>query len=437
MSKIIPGNGKHLTLEDRIAIHRMLDDDCSIKHIAKLLCKDPSTISREIQKHRQYYCSTSHVVHNHCALKETCNRHNVCKQEAIKCTKRCSRCNMCNRKCPDFIPDDCHKRKNKPPYVCNGCEKKRKCRQDKFFYSAAVANDDYNKLKENCRKGFNLTDEEISIINDIVSPLVAKGQSLHHIYFTNKHLLPCSERTIYRLIDNCQLDARNIDLLRTVRRKKRKAHKDYDSIRAKEVRKNRDYQCFKNYVLKSDANVIEMDTVIGTKDSKKVLLTLYFRDSSFMLIFLMPDNTQNSVKQVFDNLESVLGFDLFCKTFPCILTDNGSEFLNPEELETSIFGLPRTRIFYCEPNSPYQKGGIEKNHEYIRYILPKGTSFDGFTQKDINKVVSHINSTVRNKLGNHTPYEIATMYLDSDFFKKLNIKKIAPNKVCLKPSLLK
>ena len=36
----------------------------------------------------------------------------------------------------------------------------------------------------------------------------------------------------------------------------------------------------------------------------------------------------------------------------------------------------------------YQKGKVEKNHEFIRYVLPKGTSFDNLTQDDINLIMS-------------------------------------------------
>ena len=37
-------------------------------------------------------------------------------------------------------------------------------------------------------------------------------------------------------------------------------------------------------------------------------------------------------------------------------------------------GEHRTKVFYCDPLASRQKGACEKNHEYIRYILPKGTS---------------------------------------------------------------
>ena len=51
MSKYIPGNQKHLTLEDRIYIENELNKGTSFKNIAKFLCKDPTTISKEVRAH--------------------------------------------------------------------------------------------------------------------------------------------------------------------------------------------------------------------------------------------------------------------------------------------------------------------------------------------------------------------------------------------------
>ena len=46
MSKFIPGNQKHLTLEDRIFIQNELNKGTTFKDIARFLCKDPTTISK-------------------------------------------------------------------------------------------------------------------------------------------------------------------------------------------------------------------------------------------------------------------------------------------------------------------------------------------------------------------------------------------------------
>ena len=107
-----------------------------------------------------------------------------------------------------------------------------------------------------------------------------------------------------------------------------------------------------------------MDTVKGARGSKKVLLTLIFRNTNFMLIFLMPDGTQESVLAVFDMLTNRLGVDTFRRLFPVILTDNGVEFKNPHELEFTKNGTRRTRLFYCDPQASWQKAHL--------YVVGKG-----------------------------------------------------------------
>ena len=126
-------------------------------------------------------------------------------------------------------------------------------------------------------------------------------------------------------------------------------------------------------------SVVEMDTVHGTR-SGKVLLTFMFRNCSLMLAFIIDSCSQMAVKEVIDKLYGILGHEVFKRTFPVILTDNGSEFKNPESLELDANGNQRTKIFYCNPMASYQKPHVEKNHEYIRYIIPKGKSFDNRTQ---------------------------------------------------------
>ena len=136
-------------------------------------------------------------------------------------------------------------------------------------------------------------------------------------------------------------------------------------------------------------------------------------------------------------LESLLGIDVFRRLFPIILTDNGSEFGNPLSLEFNEEGIGRTRIFYCNPRASYQKGMLEKNHEFIRYVLPKGTSFDGLLQTDINLMINHINSLGRNSLNWFAPIDVAKFTLDKEILKKLNLSKIPNDKIQLNKKLLK
>ena len=179
-----------------------------------------------------------------------------------------------------------------------------------------------------------------------------------------------------------------------------------------------------------------MDTVIGTNEKGKTLLTLLFREFNFMIARLLPDKSSKSVKHALDNLERIIGTELFKRIFKYILTDNGGEFQKPEELETSIDGTKRTSIYYCQPNRSDQKAKAEKNHEYIRYVIPKGTSMDKYIQDDIDLMMSHINSTAREVLNYAIPYDMAILYIGMDKMKKLNIYKIQPDDIILKPYLI-
>jgi IS30 family transposase len=185
-----------------------------------------------------------------------------------------------------------------------------------------------------------------------------------------------------------------------------------------------------------DTPVVEMDSVEGVKGGK-VLLTIHFREPQFMLAFLRDANTSQPVINIFEKLYWEIGPDVFDKLFPVILTDNGSEFSNPSAIEFDSQGNRRTRIFYCDPSSPYQKGAAENNHELIRRIIPKGNSFDSYTQNDITLMMNHINSYGRKKLNNRPPYQIFSLLHGSNTLKKLGAVLIPPNDVILKPELLK
>ena len=156
-----------------------------------------------------------------------------------------------------------------------------------------------------------------------------------------------------------------------------------------------------------------------------------------MLIFVLQEKTQEQVINVFDYLTEKLGIEVFRELFPVILTDNGTEFQFPERLECDKNGEIRTRIFYCNPNSSWQKGRIEKNHEYIRYVIPKGQSLDVYTQKDACVLMNHINSEARDSLNGCTPFRLSRMLLNNRLHRLLCLQEIPADEVNLKPSLLK
>ena len=99
MSNLIPGNQKHLTLDDRKFIEDSLNEGLSFKEIAKYLCKDPTTISKEIRLHRVDDIQPKRIFnnpHNFCTRRFRCKRTNVC-EKIILCDIKCSSCNKFNQ----------------------------------------------------------------------------------------------------------------------------------------------------------------------------------------------------------------------------------------------------------------------------------------------------------------------------------------------------
>ena len=326
----------------------------------------------------------------------------------------------------------------KAPYVCNGCGKRVNCMMEKKIYSSKYANDCYLETLSSSREGINQTPENIQKMNDILTPLIKKGQSISHIYATHAEELGCSKQTTYTYIDAGVFDVKNIDLRRKVKYKKRKTPTN-TSAKSRTYRIDHNYEDFQKRIEKDpDVSIVEMDCVEGNSDGHKVLLTLTFRKTTLMLIFLMKSQTQEEVIKVFSFLEDELGTELFSKLFEIILTDGGSEFADRTGLETSNDGkTKRTTIYYCDPYSFWQKGCCEKNHEYIRYVRKKGSSFDDLNQEKVTLLANHINSTKRDSLNMHCPFELSQLLLDEQLLSVMGYKLIAPDDVMLTPELLK
>ena len=430
-------NNKHLTLNDRTSIEVALKEKLNFTTIARSLGKDPSTISKEIRGHLSFQrIGGFRLNYNACAHRFTCDKHHICsKCHADRRYKHCRSCSMCNAFCPDFEQAIC-KNLLKPPYCCNGCKKRYNgCSLEKRLYIAQTAHDEYRKTLSESRTGISFSEEEISFIDSLVSPLIKKGQSPHHICVTNRDSIMLSERTLYRLIDSCLISARNIDLPRKVRFSTRKnpVHVKVD----KSCRIGRDYNCFLTFMNEHpDFPVVQLDSVEGKKGSK-VLLTIHFTKAEMMLAFLRDRNDSKSVTDVFNSLFQALGNDLFMQIFKVCLTDNGSEFSNPKAIEFNIHEKRRTYVFYCDPSAPYQKGSAERNHEFIRLFIPKGSDLGSYSQSDISLMMDHINSYSRESLGNKSPYDMFAFLYGEKILDLLKCHRIPPQDITLNKSIFR
>lgn len=258
------------------------------------------------------------------------------------------------------------------------------------------------------------------------------------MFINNPDLLYFSKPTFYSYVNLNLFSFRNIDLARRGKYKPRKEDKKRRTRKKSIIRIRRTHNDFNDYMaVHPNASIVEMDTVEGIKGGK-VFLTLLFRNYNFMLIFLMESKSMEEVEKIFIKIRNLIGIDTFKRIFEVILTDDGSEFFNPISIEVDYnTGEVLSHVFYCNPYCSYQKGSIEKNHEYIRNILPKKTSFNNLTQKDCDLIASHINSTSRIILNIKTPYKAVQTLISVDIINKLNIKFINHNQVNLSPNLLK
>ncbi len=389
---------KHLDLSKRIQIESSLNDNKNFVQIAKLVNKSRKTISDEIKRHR---------------ILEKCNRYGMTKGYDVSCPKT-----------------------KKAPYVCNGCTSRKGCRKDRYIYYAADAQNAYKDNLSKSRQGIDLTSEEFHKMNNIISDEIKKGHSFNMIIANHKDEFTVGKRTLYNYIEKGYLDIINLDLPMKVRYKKRKKS---------EVRKNKDtkhrlgrtYLDFqKEITLKHYFNIVLMDTVEGVK-GESVLLTLLFTYDNFMLAFKLEDKTTKSVIKAFDNLKDILGYDGFYELFPIILTDNGSEFSAPDIIEYNGPNIPKSKVYYCDPRQSGQKGSLENNHRFIRRYIPKGFSFDNYSQEDINLMINQINSIPREILLNNTPFEIRFQLTKEKVLKKLNLRKVNKTEVIIHDGIFK
>ena len=395
----------HLSYEDRKNIEDGLNENISINQIAKDLNRSHSTILREIDRNKVYSKPKTYGTYK-----------NNNYDRDISC-----------------------ERLSRSPYVCNGCKARRGCRKERFTYYARCADDSYKEVKSEARKGINLTLEEVFEINKILTPLIKKGQTINHLYINHPDILDFSKASFYNYVNSGVFEFGPLDFPRIVKYKKRKNSNKRRTRKEREIFIYRTYENFIDYISKNpDLNIVEMDTVKGLQSEQDCFLTLFWRKSHFMLIFKLESQTTTEVTRVFKLLQTLIPYDDYKKMFQVILTDNGHEFFDVLNIECHHkTGEQISKVFYCDPSASWQKGGIEKNHEFIRYILPKGSSFKNITQEDCDKIMNNINSLCRDSLNGKSPYEAMLFLCNETLLKKINCYYIKPDDVILNNSLLK
>jgi len=391
---------KHLTLDERIEIQECLNRDVPFKAIARRIGKDPTTVSKEVKKH----------IH----IKETPNS----KTEGTKLVKK---------PCPLLA---------KAPFVCNPCGKKHQsCGYQKQYYNAKIAHKEYEILLVEARDGIALTKESFFAGDEIIAREMKKGQRLYHIMESND--VGFSKSTAYRNLHKGYLSVSKLDFPRVAKFKQRKQQRaDYVPKAAKVGRTYSDFLAFiENEAITS---WVETDTVIG-RIGGKVIMTFDFTRDNFMFGLLLDNKSAAEAASKIRMLKEVLlgGGIRFGDIIPLLLTDNGGEFSNISAFTDDLDDVCESSMFFCDPYRSSQKPKVEKNHTLFRDIVPKGESFDHFTQETVNLIFSHVNSIKRKSLNGKTPYEMFSFMFGENVASLLGISKIPAQDVIQSPKLLK
>jgi len=225
---------KHLTSNERLLIEHMLAEQTTLSKIAEKLGKSKSTISREVRAHAiSSNKGAPYRIRNRCTKRTDCNKYYLCVDKT-RCTRKCSTCKLCNEICSDYEEQICYKL-YESPYCCNGCIDEYQCVLRKKYYINKKAHEAYREMLIESRVGVNITEDELLILDEFVSPLIRRGQSVHNIVKNNADKFNISEKSVYRYVDGGLLTAKNIDMPRVCRIKPRKtkpaAHKVDSSCR--------------------------------------------------------------------------------------------------------------------------------------------------------------------------------------------------------------
>lgn len=386
---------KHLTNEERTEIESCLSKRMTFKDIGRYIGKDATTISYEVKHHRMEHKSGFTKI---------------------------------DGTCPLLL---------KAPFVCNGCSKRQTagCQYTRFLYHGSRAHKEYLALLTEAREGIPLNKEEFYEADRIISAGVKNGQHLYHILQSNPEIHE-SKSTVYRHLHKGYLSVSLVELPRAVKFKPRMS-KAPEYV-PKGVKIGRSFADFEERIQQDQIESFsEMDTVIG-RIGGKVIMTIHFTAVDFMCGLLLDDKTSASASEKFTALKNKLrssGFDP-AAIFPILLTDNGSEFSDVFSFENNPNGDKECSVYFCDPMKSCQKPQIEKNHTLFRDIVPKGSSFDDFSQDTVNLIFSHVNSVKRNLFHGKSAYDMFTFLFSEDLAYALGIQRIPDMEVRQSPKLL-
>ena len=333
---------EHLTEAERKTIQRMLREGANKEEIARALYRDKSTIKREI------------------------------KRGSVIQRKRN----------PYESKDPTH-----PEFI------------EYTTYFADVGQRVYERNRQNCGSKNKVTvcGELVSFVEEKIlgpekwSPDAAIGYAKANDLFPGQIV---STKTFYNWIDDGLVKVKNLDLLLRVRRKPKRARKERKKILGKSIEE-------RPAVVESreEFGHWEGDGIVG-KGQQGFLISLVERKVGIGLLFNAKTKDGDKIVEILKELKLEYGSN-YSKIFKTVTFDNGPEFS-----DSAGMGETGTDIYYAHPYSSFERGTNENWNGIVRRFIPKGSSFDKLTDKDIQRITHYINTLPRKRFGYKTPLDL-------------------------------
>lgn len=428
-----------LSMSDRRCIEESLDQGLSIRRIAALISKSPSTVSREIAANRSARRKRKLAP---CKRRNTCSVRSLCGDRCSYYNNRCAQCmhEECRLICAEYDFGVPCRRLEASPHVCNGCKRRSFCGEPcGWDYRAAEADAAAKEARSASRRGIDMDPARAKGVLDAIKDGLSRGMSPYEISQACKDDVPVSESTIYRWTERGYGGLCNMELERKVGFKVRRKRAQGSPSARHPAR--RSYERFSALGDEDRSRAAEMDTVIGLRSDRRCLLSLYLRNCHLQLFLPLEQKACAEVMRALGMIRGICPNGLFEELFAIVLTDNGAEFADDRGIAKALGEGPgETRLYYCDPMSSSQKGSCEKNHTELRQVLKKGAfSFDDINERDASALMSHVNSNPRRSLYGKCPLEVFSSMAGpraQEMLDALGVRKVEPGELNLSPGML-
>jgi IS30 family transposase len=145
----------------------------------------------------------------------------------------------------------------------------------------------------------------------------------------------------------------------------------------------------------------EGDLLCGSSNSH--IVTLVERHSRYVMLAKVPNRESRSVvTALIEHTQSLPGE--LCRS---LTWDRGKEMAEHKRFTMAT----DVAVYFCDPQSPWQRGSNENTNGLLRQYFPKGTDLSRHTARDLRAVAHALNTRPRKTLGWKTPVEVLERFL--------------------------